>query len=53
MNILTEQLPTAVLVAGHEYEINSDYRTCLNVMLAFEDGGLTDAEKTQIMIENL
>jgi hypothetical protein len=53
MNILIDDLPTAVLVNGKEYEINSDFRVCLRVILAFEDSQLTGLEKQMVMISNL
>ena len=53
MNILIEQLPTSVEIDGHEYEINSDYRVCLNAIIAFEDNDLTATEKAIVMIETL
>lgn len=53
MNILTDALPVAVLVDGREYSINADFRSCLRVILAFEDESLTAIEKAAILIDNL
>jgi hypothetical protein len=53
MNILTEQLPSAVLIGGQEIPIRTDYRDCLRVILAFEDMRLTDLEKQAILLDNL
>ena len=53
MNILTEQLPTAVEIDGAIYEINTDFRICLNIILAFEDLELTNFEKQMVMLELL
>ena len=53
MNLLIDQLPTAVLIDGREYPINSDFRTCLRTIMAFEDDELTGLEKQMIMLENL
>lgn len=50
MNILLEKLPTAVEIDGREYELNTDFRTCLNIILAFEDTELTDYEKRIVML---
>lgn len=53
MNILTEQLPSAVEIAGREYPINTDFRTCVKVILAFEDPELTGHEKQVVLLNNL
>lgn len=53
MNILIEILPTAVEVDGVEYSINTDFRTCIRIILAFEDDELTGYEKQLIMLQNL
>ena len=52
-NILIDQLPTAVEVGGHEYRINSDFRTGIRILLAYEDDELTAYEKQMITLENL
>lgn len=53
MNILTESLPLAIEIDGIEYEINSGFRSCLRIILAFEDNELADAEKRMILLNNL
>lgn len=53
MNILTSSLPTKIMVNDNIYDINYDYRTVINILLAFEDSELTQEEKVFIMIENL
>ena len=53
MNILTSSLPTKIMVNDNIYDINYDYRTIINILLAFEDSELTQEEKVFIMIENL
>lgn len=53
MNILTEQLPTAVEIDGTVYELNTDFRTCLTSILAFEDPELTNFEKQMVMLQLL
>lgn len=53
MNILTSQLPTKIKVNDNIYNINYDYRTIINILLAFEDTDLTTEEKYYIMLENL
>lgn len=53
MNLLVDELPEAVEIDGQEYEINTDFRACLRVILAFEDGELTTFEKQMVMLSNL
>lgn len=53
INLLVDRLPGAVEVDGVEYKINTDFRACLRVILAFEDNELTGMEKQLIMLENL
>jgi hypothetical protein len=53
LNILTDDLPEAVLIDGQEYKINTDFRDCLRVILAFEDEELTGQEEQMIMLSNL
>lgn len=53
MSILTEQLPEAVLIDGKEYPINTDYRTAIRIIEAFESDELTNLEKNEIMLELL
>ncbi len=53
MNALLENPPESIEIDGKEYEINYDYRTCLKIILAFEDDDLTPGEKTQVMLELL
>jgi hypothetical protein len=53
MNILTDQLPDAVMIGDEEVPINSDFRPCLRTILAFEDDDLTTYEKQVVMLQNL
>lgn len=53
MNILTDELPTALRVSNTEYQIDSDFRTCLRIILAFEDNDLTPQEKQIILLSML
>lgn len=53
MNILTDELPTSVDISGQIYKINPDFRTCLNVIMAFEDNDLTPQEKQAILLSSL
>lgn len=53
MNILIESLPIAVEIDGKEYELNTDFRVCINIIRAFEDPALTEREKYAIMFRLL
>lgn len=53
MNILTDQLPTSLIINNTEYQINSDFRPCLGIMFAFEDNELVKWEKLRVLFENL
>lgn len=53
MSILTSQLPKKIKVNNHIYDINYDYRSIINILLAFEDTELTYEEKLFIMVSNL
>lgn len=53
MNALLDEFPTAVEIGGAEYELNSDFRVGLKIMLAFEDPELTEFEKRAVMLRLL
>lgn len=53
MNILTDLLPTAVEIEDTVYELDTDFRTCLTIIMAFEDLELTDYEKQMVMLDLL
>jgi len=53
MNILTSTLPTKIKVNNRIYDINYDFRTVINILLAFENQELTNEEKLYIMVTNL
>ena len=52
-NILVDDLPTAIEINGNEFDINPDYRNCLNIILAYEDNELTGFEKQLVLLSNL
>jgi hypothetical protein len=52
-NIIVDTLPTAVEIDGVEYPLNTDFRSCLRIIMAFEDDTLTDYEKQLIMLKTL
>ena len=53
MNILTDKFPTKTIIDGKEYNLNTDFRNCLKIILAFEDEGLFESEKIEVMLTNL
>lgn len=53
MNILTSILPKKIEIDGTIYDINYDFGTIINIILAFEDNELTYEEQLYIMINNL
>lgn len=53
MNLLVDELPDSVEIDGKEYLLNTGFRGCLNIILAFEDVNLTDYEKQYVMLTNL
>lgn len=53
MNVLTDVFPTTVEIDGKEYEINTDFRTGIDIMLAYEDPTLTAADKAAVLLHLL
>ena len=53
MNALINKFPTSVSDGNHEYEIDSDYRTAIRILTAFDDPDLLESEKQAIMLANL
>ena len=53
MNILTDVLPDTITIDDREYQVNSDFRTCLKTIMAFEDNELTPQEKITVMLNNI
>jgi hypothetical protein len=52
-NVLIDQLPTSVRIEDQEFMLDTDFRTCLRVILAFEDPDLAGVEKQLVLLENL
>lgn len=52
-NILTDKLPTKIKVNDNVYNINYDYKTIINIILAFEDKELTNNEQIYILLKSL
>ena len=46
-------LPTELEVAGRRRAIRADYREILNILAAFDDPDLTEAEKAYVCLHNL
>lgn len=53
MNILTDALPESVTITDTEYQLCTDFRACLKIIMAFEDNELTPQEKQLILLGNL
>ncbi len=53
MNVLTQKLPTKIKVNENIYDINYDYKTILNIILAFEDEDLLYEEQLYVLIHAL
>lgn len=53
MNILTDKLPTKIRINKKIYDINYDFRTIINILIALEDDELTNYEKAYIMVKKL
>lgn len=53
MNPLIDAFPTAVKIDGGVFPIHADYKTCLKIMLAFEDRELNLFEKQSVMLSLL
>ncbi len=50
---MLEKFPESIEIGGEKYEINTDYRDCLTIILAYEDEALTEQEKAFIMLTRL
>lgn len=46
-------LPTSLDVSGVAYDIRTGYKDILRVLLAFDDPDLTNAEKLELLLENV
>lgn len=53
MNPLIDKFPTKIKIDDEILEINTDFRNCLKIILAFEDENLTIEEKYYIMLKRL
>lgn len=53
MNRLTSKAPEFVKIDDIEYKINTNFRDCLKIILAFEDVNLTQDEQVRVLLYNL
>lgn len=53
MSILTDAPPESLTINTTEYQIHADFRTCLKIIMAFEDNDLTPQEKQLVLLSNL
>lgn len=53
MNVLIERLPREISINGQAFAVDADFRTCLRIILAFEDPELTGSEKASVLLANL
>lgn len=53
MNLLTQDLPVKIDVDGEIINIDYDYKNCVQIILAWEDKGLTAHEKMIITVDRL
>lgn len=51
MNFLLNKYPNSINIDNKDYEINSDFRTCLKIIICFEDKELTNYEKFIISLK--
>lgn len=50
MNYVLDKLPAAVMIDGCAVPINTDFRTCLRIIQAFEDESLMEHEKLSVLL---
>lgn len=53
MNVLTSKFPTKVKIDDEIFELNTDFRNCLKIMIAYEDKELLLEEKHVVMLNLL
>ena len=53
MNALLNKFPQKVNLKGTIFNLNTDFRVGLNIIMMYEDNSLTIYEKTDIMLELL
>lgn len=53
MNILVDSLPDSIRINGEDYPVDTDFRTGIEIITAFEDPDLSDNEKAMVLIGRL
>ncbi len=53
MNVLLSKFPTKIKIGNEIYPVNSDFRNCLKIIMAYEDERLTLEEKYYILLKRL
>lgn len=53
MNKIYNKFPTKIKIDNEIYDINSDFRNCLKIIMAYEDKNLTELEKAYILLKRL
>ncbi len=53
MNKIYSKFPTKIKIDNDIYDINSDFRNCLKIIMAYEDEDLTESEKNYILLKRL
>ncbi len=53
MNALTDKFPCKIRLDEKIYDINADFRNCIRIIQAFEDGDLSITDKYEILIRRL
>jgi hypothetical protein len=53
MNILIDKFPTKTMIDGEIYELNTDFRNCLQIILACESKEVNEYERADITLELL
>ena len=53
MNVLLNKFPQKIRIDDTDFEIKTDFRNCLKIILAYEDTELTIQEKHYILLQRL
>jgi len=53
MNLLINNFPEAIKVDGDIFDVNYNYKDCIEIMIALEDRYLTNNEKANIVVDFL
>jgi hypothetical protein len=53
VNILVDSLPDSIRINGKDYPVDTDFRTGIEIITAFEDPDLSDSEKAMVLTGRL